>query len=111
LAFTGLAAAAIVAGVVAFGFRSLALPAAFCLAAGGFFRLETGLLPQLDRAATARPLWRETHPSCAPVLARAMLYGLYYYSEKELPPCVIVDKNALPSGGAVFGPQHVQNTR
>jgi 4-amino-4-deoxy-L-arabinose transferase-like glycosyltransferase len=111
LAFTGLAAASVLAGVLAFGFRSLALPAAFLLAAGGFFWLETSLFPRLDVAATARPMWLKTHPECAPVLARSMLYGLYYYSEKELPPCVIVDKNAFPSGGAVFEPQHVQNTR
>jgi 4-amino-4-deoxy-L-arabinose transferase-like glycosyltransferase len=95
LAITGIAVAAAIAGFLVFGLRSLAIPAAFLLAAGGFFWLETGIFPQLDRAATARPLWLEKHPSCAPVLARSMLYGLYYYSEKELPPCVIVDKNAL----------------
>ena len=94
LAFTGLAVAAAVASILVFGLRSLAVPAAFLLAAGGFFWLETGIFPQLDHAATARPLWLEKHPSCAPVLARSMLYGLYYYSEKEIPSCVIVDKNA-----------------
>ena len=95
LALAGVAVAGVIAGMLVFGLRSLAVPAAFLLAAGGFFWLETGLFPQLDRAATARPLWLEKHPSCAPVLARSMLYGLYYYSEKELLPCVIVDKNVL----------------
>ena len=94
LAFTGLAIAAAIASILVFGLRSLAVPAAFLLAAGGFFWLETDIFPQLDHAATARPLWLEKHPSCAPVLARSMLYGLYYYSEKEIPSCVIVDKNA-----------------
>jgi 4-amino-4-deoxy-L-arabinose transferase-like glycosyltransferase len=111
LAFSGLGVAAVIAAILVFGVRSLALPAAFCLAAAGFFWLETDVFPKLDRAATARPLWREKHPSCAPVLARSMLYGLYYYSEKELPPCVIVDKNALTPAGAFFEPQLVQNTR
>jgi 4-amino-4-deoxy-L-arabinose transferase-like glycosyltransferase len=111
LAFSGLAVAAVIACVLAFGLRSFALPAAFLLVAGGFFWLETGIFPQLDRAASARPLWLEKHPSCAPVLGRSMLYGLYYYSEKKLPACVIVDKNELPAGGAVFPPEHVLNTR
>jgi 4-amino-4-deoxy-L-arabinose transferase-like glycosyltransferase len=101
LAFGGLAAAVLAAAILAFGFRKFALPAVFLLAAAGFFALETDVFPKLDRAATARPLWRETHPACAPVLARSMLYGLYYYSEKELPSCGIVDKNELPAGGAL----------
>jgi 4-amino-4-deoxy-L-arabinose transferase-like glycosyltransferase len=109
LAFSGLAAAAAAAALLAFGFRSLALPAAFLLAAGGFVWLETGVFPKLDRAATARPLWLAAHPACAPVLARSMLYGLYYYSEKELPACVIVDKNVLPASGAMPVEQHVPN--
>jgi 4-amino-4-deoxy-L-arabinose transferase-like glycosyltransferase len=111
LALSGLAIAAVIASILVFGLRSLAVPAAFLLAAGGFFWLETGIFPQLDRAATARPLWLETHPSCAPVLARPMLYGLYYYSKRELPPCAIVDKNVSPAGGPVAEPQRVQNTR
>ncbi len=102
LAWAGIAVAAAIAGVLVFGVRSLAVPAAFLIAAGGFFWLETGLFPQLDRAATARPLWLEKHPSCVPVPARPIRYGLYYYSEKELPPCVIVDKNAFSQGTAVF---------
>jgi 4-amino-4-deoxy-L-arabinose transferase-like glycosyltransferase len=101
LAFSGLAAAAAAAAILLFGLRAFALPAAFLLAVSGFFWLETDVFTKLDRAATARPLWLATHPSCSPVLARSMLYGLYYYSEKELPPCGIVDKNALPPGGAL----------
>ena len=111
LAFSGLAVAAAVAGVLVFGFRSLALPAAFLLAAGGLFWLEARVFPQLDRAATARPLWLEKHPTCAPVPGRTVSYGLYYYSERKLLPCAIVDKNVSPAGGPVSQPQRVQNTR
>ncbi len=79
--------------------RSRALPLAVALAVAGFLWAEAELLPALDTAASARPMWLSTHPECAPVLARARLYGLYYYSGKQLPGCAIVDKNAFPAEG------------
>ncbi|HVW10617.1 MAG TPA: glycosyltransferase family 39 protein [Bryobacteraceae bacterium] len=110
-AISGLALAAVLAVILFFGLRSLTVPAAFLLAAAGFFWLQTSTFPKLDRAASTRPLWLQTHPSCAPVLPRSLPYGLYYYSEKQLPACGIVDKNALPPGVVLSAPQHAPNTR
>jgi 4-amino-4-deoxy-L-arabinose transferase-like glycosyltransferase len=76
--------------------RSRALIASVFLAAAGFIWMEIVLFPALDQAGSARALWAESHPDCAPVLPRGILYGLNYYSEKELPDCAIVDKNAAP---------------
>ncbi len=70
------------------------------LASAGFLQLEVDLFPALDRTSSARSLWSESHPKCAPVLPRGMLYGLYYYAGRTLPDCAIVDKNATPLNGS-----------
>jgi hypothetical protein len=95
----GLAAAAGLGLVMVFGLRSRAFVSAILLAAAGFMWVEIDVFPALDQAASARTLWSSSHPDCAPVLARSLLYGLYYYSGKQLPDCAIVDKNPPPVGG------------
>ena len=80
--------------------RARALIAPILLAAAGFIWIEIALFPALDQAASARILWAASHPDCAPVLPRGMLWGLYYYSGKRLPNCAIVDKNAVPLNGS-----------
>lgn len=74
--------------------RAKALLMAISVAAAAFIWLEIEVFPVLDTTGSARTLWAAGHPDCAPVLSRGMLYGLYYYSEKQLPDCAIVDKNA-----------------
>jgi 4-amino-4-deoxy-L-arabinose transferase-like glycosyltransferase len=66
--------------------------AAAGLACIGFLWLEIITFPQFDSAASARPLWLATHPECAPQAARNELYGLYYYAERQLPPCSAASK-------------------
>jgi 4-amino-4-deoxy-L-arabinose transferase-like glycosyltransferase len=107
----GLAAATAIAGAAAFWLRSRAFPLAVALAAGGLIWAESDLFPALDKAASARTLWSSTHPECAPVLARRMLYGLYYYSGKQLPDCAIVDKNAGPTGGNAQPRERTEKTQ
>jgi 4-amino-4-deoxy-L-arabinose transferase-like glycosyltransferase len=79
--------------------RAKALIAAISLAAAGFIWIEIELFPVLDKAGSARTVWAASRPDCAPVLPRGMLYGLYYYSEKQLSDCAIVDKNATSFSG------------
>jgi 4-amino-4-deoxy-L-arabinose transferase-like glycosyltransferase len=97
----GLAAGAVFGAALAAWpmLRARALIVAISLAAAGFIWIEITLFPVLDQAGSARTLWATSHPDCAPVLPRGMLYGLYYYSEKHLPDCAIVDKNATPFTG------------
>jgi len=95
----GLAIGAVVGGAIALWLRSRAFVVAVVLSAAAFLSLEIELFPALDKTASARTLWSSSHPGCAPVLARGMLYGLYYYSGKQLPDCAIVDKNAGPFRG------------
>ena len=64
-------------------------------AAAGYLWFEISALPALDRAASARTVWRETRPVCSPPRAsRNLLYGLYYYSGKQLPDCAVLDLGA-----------------
>ncbi len=91
-----LLAATTVGFVAAFGLRSRAFLLTSLLAVAAFFSLEISVFPALDKAASARPIWSANRPECAPILARGMLYGLYYYSGGKLPDCAIVDKNAVP---------------
>jgi len=95
LGVIGITVAAAIGIAMALWLRSRALTVAVLLAAGGFFLAEAEIFPALDKTASARALWSSSHPDCAPVLARGVLYSLYYYSDKELPDCAIVDKKAL----------------
>jgi hypothetical protein len=94
---SGLVIAAAVGGGLARVWTPRMFPVAALLAACGFLWLQTTLFPVLDKATSGRYVWSISRSDCSPVLPRAQLYGLYYYSGKMLPDCGIVDKNALPS--------------
>ncbi len=68
---------------------------ATALAGIGFLWFQFAAFPAFDAYASARPLWLREHPQCAPAASRNLLYGLYYYSEKEIPPCIL-DPHATP---------------
>ena len=63
---------------------------AFPLVAAGFIWLQVVVFPAIDRSASARLVWRESHPSCVSGLPRSMVYGLDYYAERSLPDCPVV---------------------
>ena len=57
----------------------------------GVVGIELRVLPEIDRVASARPLWRAIAPIqervCVERLHRSMRYGLNYYSVAPLPDC------------------------
>jgi len=63
---------------------------AICAAAGLFY-IKAVALPDVDRAASARSLWRtiQARPGdvCVDTLNRSLRYGLNYYSGVPLPDC------------------------
>ena len=74
--------------------RGRRLAAVLAVAAGaglGFGYLKVATLPELDRAASARGLWRQIEPRAAEVcigdVKRDWQYGLNYYSVTPLPNC------------------------
>ncbi len=88
IAMIWLAAAAVVGAAIAFASREYAFSAAAALAGTGLLWLQVTTFPQLDAAASVRPLWLASHPACAQPNPRNTLYGLSYYAERQLPPCV-----------------------
>lgn len=60
-------------------------------AAAGIFWLKATTLPEIDRIASARSLWREVEARrgdvCVEAVNRDIRYGLNYYSGKPLPDC------------------------
>jgi 4-amino-4-deoxy-L-arabinose transferase-like glycosyltransferase len=72
--------------------RTLGAAAVVALgAASGFLYLKVAALPEIDRAASARSLWREIEPKraevCVESINRNFRYGLNYYSGDPLPDC------------------------
>ena len=65
--------------------------AALVAAYGSYLWLLVTILPQLDRVASARPLWHqmqlEGKTGCADAQSRGIRYGLNYYAGRELPAC------------------------
>jgi len=53
--------------------------------------LKAAVLPEIDRLATARPLWKQAAPRvsdvCVGDVPRSLRYGLNYYSDARLPDC------------------------
>jgi 4-amino-4-deoxy-L-arabinose transferase-like glycosyltransferase len=108
-------AARVVAQALAGGLRTAAIPIAVlgiwlpvsmlaavviftgpCRRAFAFAALLTGLaflwfqiaaFPAIDAAASARPSWLASHPTCSEGGDRGLIYGLYYYSGHVLLPC------------------------
>ena len=73
------------------GRRGAAMAVLSAAAVGGVFYLSITALPEVDRQASARPLWREVaaDPSgvCVDNIHRNWRYGLNYYSVTPLPEC------------------------
>jgi 4-amino-4-deoxy-L-arabinose transferase-like glycosyltransferase len=83
---------AAVAGMLAR--RGRRLTAVACVACGavlGVLYLKEGVMPDVDRVASARPLWRRLAPeadrACVEPIHRDWRYGLNYYSVVPLPDC------------------------
>jgi 4-amino-4-deoxy-L-arabinose transferase-like glycosyltransferase len=70
---------------------------AAALAGLGFLWFQFTTFPEFDALASARPLWLADHPQCAPAVSRDILYGLYYYSGRQISACPVLD----PSGTRV----------
>lgn len=86
--------AAIAAMVWVLDSQSRRLAAVLSIAAGaaaGMVYVKQTATPELDRVASARPLWRQiaarADQVCADNLKRDFRYGLNYYSEVPLPEC------------------------
>jgi 4-amino-4-deoxy-L-arabinose transferase-like glycosyltransferase len=85
--------AGIAGGILARCIPKKAFGTATALAALGFLWFQWATFPEFDALASARPLWLAEHPRCAPPLSRDMLYGLYYYSGRQISACPILDRN------------------
>jgi len=92
-----LCAAAVAAVILARFAPQRVFGAGAALAGIGFLWFQFATFPRLDAVASARPLWVADHPQCAPALPRDMLYGLYYYSQRRISRCTVLD----PSGTRV----------
>ena len=74
--------------------RQRRLAAVACVACGaalGVLYLKRDVMPEVDRVASARPLWRRVSPqadnACVEPIHRNWRYGLNYYSVVPLPDC------------------------
>jgi 4-amino-4-deoxy-L-arabinose transferase-like glycosyltransferase len=74
------------------GRRQAAVATVAAGAAAGILWLKLGALPEVDRRASARGLWREIESRraevCIQTVNRNTRYGLNYYSGQPLPDCV-----------------------
>jgi 4-amino-4-deoxy-L-arabinose transferase-like glycosyltransferase len=91
--FLWLIAAGIAGGVLAIFVPRQAFGTAAALAGIGFLWFQFAAFPAFDAYASARPLWLAEHPRCAPPLSRDLIYGLYYYSGRQISPCPILDRS------------------
>jgi 4-amino-4-deoxy-L-arabinose transferase-like glycosyltransferase len=75
------------------GRRQVALAVIGCVLTAGVVALKTATYPAIDRAASARPLWREIEPRraevCVERMHRSWRYGLNYYSVTPLSDCAV----------------------
>lgn len=73
------------------GRRSGAVGLLICAAIAGVVFLKIAAYPSIDRAASARPVWRQIAPNrervCLAGVSRNWRYGLNYYSIDPLPDC------------------------
>jgi len=88
-----LIAAGLVGCLLAVAAQRYAFGIAAALAGVGFLWFQVATFPVFDAVASARPLWLASHPQCASQLSRSALYGLYYYSDRQLPPCPVLDRS------------------
>ena len=82
------------AGTWRLALRGRRLAAVACVACGaalGVLYLKEGVMPEVDRVASARPLWRrlssQADRACVEPIHRNWRYGLNYYSIVPLPDC------------------------
>ena len=87
----GMGAAGLAGLLVARLDASRGFAVALVATAASFIWFEVAAFPRLDQAASARPVWRNSRPDCAPERPRATAYGLYYYANRYLPPCNELD--------------------
>jgi 4-amino-4-deoxy-L-arabinose transferase-like glycosyltransferase len=87
------------AGSWMFGRRGRHLAAVALVACGavlGVLYLKEGVMPEVDRVASARTLWRQLSPQsnrvCVGPIHRNWRYGLNYYSVVPLPDCPAADR-------------------
>lgn len=93
-AIISIAAAGVIAALVTRFRPGWSFPAAAVMAIAGFLWFQFAAFPSFDRFASARPLWLNEHPACAPPSAsRDLVYGWYYYSGRRLPSCPVLDPN------------------
>jgi 4-amino-4-deoxy-L-arabinose transferase-like glycosyltransferase len=73
--------------------RDVALAVIGCVLTAGVVALKINTYPAIDRAASARPLWREIAPRraevCVERMHRSWRYGLNYYSVAPLADCAV----------------------
>lgn len=78
------------------GRRLLAVVAAGVCCAGGIAYLKMWMLPEVDRLASARPVWRQVQRSAADVcldnVPRSWRYGLYYYAGRPVDECSLTPR-------------------
>jgi len=74
------------------GRRTLALAIIGCGITAGVVVMKVVIFPQIDYAASARPLWGQIAAhraeTCVETMHRSWRYGLNYYSVTPLPDCV-----------------------
>jgi hypothetical protein len=86
---------ALIAGCILARFAAKqAFGTAAALAGLGFVWFQFATFPQFDALASTRPLWLAEHPQCAPAVSRDILYGLYYYSGRQISACPVLDRSA-----------------
>ncbi|MGO9009892.1 MAG: ArnT family glycosyltransferase [Bryobacteraceae bacterium] len=80
--------------------RQRRLAAVACVACGaalGVLYLKRDVMPEVDRVASARPLWRrfsaQADRACVEPIQRSFRYGLNYYSVVPLPDCPAAGRN------------------
>jgi 4-amino-4-deoxy-L-arabinose transferase-like glycosyltransferase len=88
-----LAATGIAAVIIARFAPKRAVEMAAALAGLGFIWFQFATFPGFDSLASARPVWLADRPECAPAAFRDMLYGLYYYSGRQISPCPVLDRS------------------
>ena len=64
------------------------------LVGAAFLWFQFATFPQFDAMASARGVLRRNNPQCAPGASRDLIYGLRYYSGRQIPSCPVVDQIA-----------------
>jgi len=86
----------VLAGMAVYRFLQARAIAIAAISAGiAFVLFQAVVFPEIDQAASARPLWRATHPDCVSPGKPGLIFGLYYYSGHILLPCTVTGTPAL----------------